>query len=793
MRRAARLRFVGLATLLSLCGCRRSSEPAPPPAPVAAGVPDAGGTPSRPVVLDAAHDLDPCVLGHRGVLLDFGDPSMRADLRPGSFAHSDDEIVEHEGATWLKVRGRTLTASFYWPETAAEQGTPSAYVEARLRGTTARGVSVTIDGRGLGSATLVKGETRVLEIRSPTPLTLTPGGHELTLRFIGGPRTGGEPLAEIDWVHVGAGEPGEPYSAPTRADAVVDVMVGGRSLRALSMRAPGFVRCSGWIPADATLEASLATAGGGDADVQALLLRDRRPPVVLGTAHVAGGGASWAAWSVPVVGLEGHGALASLALVVSRAAKGTRVLLGEPRVVALEAAPMSVPPTARGVVLVVLGSTSPKALGPWGGPHAAPELSGLAASGATFLANRSSSSLANAAVASMLTGLPPRAHGLDDPDARLPDGPTTVEEACRQGGITTAMFTANPTTGGAFGFARGWDTFEAIDPIASTPATQVFDDAAAWVEAHKGKPFFVVVHARGGHPPWDATPEELKAMAPEGYLGIVEPRRAAEALAKVRKHPARFKEDDRARAWALYDRAIDAHDAALGRLVAALRTAGRDEDTAVIVTGDVAASEVPVPFGDTDALDEPLLMTPLVVRWPHAPSLAGRRVEAPSSPIDLARTILDALGLPPPAAFQGVGSGRAGRRRRRPGGTSAPGDAGRAVLGSMGVVRSHRGPGTRDADVRSLARPGLHRGRPRDVAHRARVDATFGDRLPLPRVPAAERPDARHPRRAHAGVPGALGPPGRSERGRGRAVVARLPTPRPPSKTSSLCRRVRPS
>jgi arylsulfatase A-like enzyme len=216
------------------------------------------------------------------------------------------------------------------------------------------------------------------------------------------------------------------------------------------------------------------------------------------------------------------------------------------------------------------------------------------------------------------------------------------------------MFTADPTTGAAFGFDRGWDTFVAHDPLEDTPATQVFDEAATWIDAHKADRFLVVVHARGGHPPWDATPDELKAMPPEGYLGMVEPRRAAEALTKAHKHPNRLKDDDRTRAWALYDLSVDAHDAALGRLLAAITAAGRDDDTAVIVTGDVAATEgPPVPFVDVEALDEPLLATPLVVRWPHAEGLA-HRVEAPSTPVDIARTALAALGLSPPEAFQGV-------------------------------------------------------------------------------------------------------------------------------------------
>jgi arylsulfatase A-like enzyme len=636
--------------------CRRSSDVPLLPAAAASVGPADATAPSRPAVLDVVRDLDSCSLGHKGILLDFGDPSSRASLRPGLVSRGDDEVVEHEGATWVRVRSRTVTASFYWPEVPSETAGDSAFAQARVRGLAARAASVAIDGRPIGAWSLVRGETRVVEARASSPMLLSTGSHELTIRFVGGPRSAGEPLAEIDWVHLGTGETNEPYAAPTRADALVDGAIGGRSMRALAMRAPSFVRCSGWIPSNATLEMSLAAAGGGEADVEALLLRDRRAPVVLGTAHVAGGdGSAWRPWSLPVLGLEGAGALASMQLVVERASKGTRVLFGEPRVVAADAGFAGAPPPVRGVVLVVLGSTSARVLGPWGGAQAVPELSRLAATGTLFASNRAPSSLASAALASMLTGLPPRIHGLDDPDARLPDGPTSVEDACRQGGIATAMFTANPTTGAAFGFARGWSSFSELDPLGTAPATQVFEDASAWIDAHKREPFLLVVHARGGHPPWDATPDDLKSMQPEGYLGMVDPARAAEALAKARKHPGRFKEDDRARAWALYDRSIEAHDEALGRLLATLRTAGREEDTAVIVTGDVGASEAsPVPFGDTDALDEPLLATPLVIRWPGDAALAGRRVDRPSSPIDLAKTIVRALGLAPPSAFEGV-------------------------------------------------------------------------------------------------------------------------------------------
>ena len=306
------------------CSRKRSTDAVLATQPPAATVWSQGASarPAGRVVLDVVRDLDACTLGHRGVLLDFGDRSMRAALHSGSIVRADDDVVEHEGATWLRVRSRVLNAGFYWPAIATDHPDDSAYVEARVRGGMAHAVAVAIDGKPVGTWALSKTEARVVMARSSSPITLSPGAHELTLHFVGGPRTSDEPLAEVDWAHVGTGEPGEPYAAPTHSDAAIDAMVGGRSMRTVSLRAPGFVHCSGWIPANATLELSLATTGGGDADVESLLVRDRRAPVVLGTAHVDGGASEWALWSVPVTGLEGDGALASIELVVTRAGAG---------------------------------------------------------------------------------------------------------------------------------------------------------------------------------------------------------------------------------------------------------------------------------------------------------------------------------------------------------------------------------------------------------------------------------------------------------------------------------------
>jgi arylsulfatase A-like enzyme len=260
----------------------------------------------------------------------------------------------------------------------------------------------------------------------------------------------------------------------------------------------------------------------------------------------------------------------------------------------------------------------------------------------------------------MLTGQEAAAHGVNDYDRKLLPGITTIADAARQGGVVAAMFTANPLTGAAFGFDRAWETYEMHPPAEDVGATIVLERAAQWIDAHKTERFLAVVHARGGHPPWDVTPDQIKTLAPQQYTGGIDPKHAAELLARARRQPPvlRYAEQDRERTWALYDVALAAHDAALGKLVAALKAAGRDGDTTIFVTADVAVDEAAhVPFGDGETLDEAELRVPLLVRpatTEGAKSLAGVHVARATSGVDVARSVLDALGLAPPGSFGGV-------------------------------------------------------------------------------------------------------------------------------------------
>ncbi|MDB4942310.1 MAG: hypothetical protein JWP97_1844 [Labilithrix sp.] len=605
-------------------------------------------------VIDFIGGFDACTLSHRGVLLDLGDGTMASRMAATRLKVPDVEVREHEGASWVSLHERNLELSFVSPAETPE-GT-GLTVEARVRGGAGKSLAVYLNGRALGSLPLAKDETKVVSLHAASG-TIARGANELLVRAVGGPRTSKDSkdskdaLAEIDWIRVGASDGDAPYAAPTRGDALTTVTIGGVARRGLSLRAPGSARCPGFVPSGAVLEGQIGVSGG-EADAEVRVLVDRAEPRVIGSFHLGGEGApAWQPISLP---LGDVGTLASVELVAKASSKGARVVFAEPRVVAAAAPPADKPRAARGVVVVVLGTTPVKSLSIYGGNTPMTELAALAASGTTFDAHRATTSYASGAVASMLTGLLPRAHGVSEPEAQLGSAGITIAEAARQAGVATAMFTANPTTTAPYGFARGWATFAARPPNDEAPATAIFEDVEKWIDEHKDERFLVLVHARGGHPPWDVGSDETKDLPPASYAGSLDPKHAGEMLAKVRKNGnARlFTDADRERAFALHERAVLAHDAALGRLVAHVKQLGRDADTTWIVTGDVGIDAAAhAPFLEDDTLDEASLAVPLVVRGLDKPPRA--HVASPTASVDVARTALEALGLDPPPQLRG--------------------------------------------------------------------------------------------------------------------------------------------
>lgn len=635
--------------------CRRTPSPEPV-ADAAAPLPMSAPTAARPndpaPVYDFVANLARCDVTHRGALIDLG--SKATGGVDGTWSFAPEEVtpsVERDGATWESVTSRALSYRF------VQEIPGPVFVSLRAKARAARKVSVTIDGQPVGVLALDRKQARITSTRS-SGFAISPGEHTIALRFVGSSR-GSEPLAEVDWIRIAPVVEDQlttgSYAPPTLRELSYSVTLDGIPHRAIALRAPSAVRCTTAIAEGARLRGVIGFAGAGEGSAEIRGLRDGKEPVSLGRFQVKGG--DQAKWTPLDVSLEGvTGDITAIELSALSGAPGGRLVFGDPVIVMPQEAEQPMP-QAKLVVVFVLSSIDAARFPPLAAAGSLPVLEELRSRSTAFLRHRSPTTVTSGVMASLLTGMSPRRHGVEDTGARLPDRLTTIAEAARDGSVQTAMFTGSPTTFAPFGFDQGWDRFAAFSPVSGTSATAPITEAAAWVSRHMKDPKargLVVIHARGGHPPWDVTGSEASDLAPVDYSGSMEPRRSAQVIARARAKKSRYRlsEADRIRMWALYEKGLAGQDRALGALVETLRKDDLWKDTLFVVTSDTGVSNR-APFGEGEDLSEESLSVPLWVRFP-AGDKKGLTVDTPTAVTDVSRTVLAALGLGIPKHFEGA-------------------------------------------------------------------------------------------------------------------------------------------
>ncbi len=182
-------------------------------------------------------------------------------------------------------------------------------------------------------------------------------------------------------------------------------------------------------------------------------------------------------------------------------------------------------------------------------------------------------------------------------------------------------------------------------------ARQITDAALHWLDEHGHDRFALYLHYLDAHTPYAPPREWIKAFAEPDYSGPVAVPFSDVEGADAGRYDAR----DRRHIVALYDAAIRSIDAQLARLLDWLRLHQRLEETLIVITADHGEEFWEHGrFFHGQSLFEELLHVPLVIRLPGAgPTARNRVVERPVQTLDLAPSILDWLGLPIPAGFEG--------------------------------------------------------------------------------------------------------------------------------------------
>jgi hypothetical protein len=414
---------------------------------------------------------------------------------------------------------------------------------------------------------------------------------------------------------------------------------------------------------DATLELGVGYYGDGSGVARVLARRDGGAPLVLAERRVSGTpGDTWTDLSLSLAPL-GH-QLAQLELEASGDASGGpgRVAFSEPRIVTPE--PPDPPPRAKLVVLVVASGLHRELLPPFEGTRHLRQINQLAEASARFPEYRAPTTVVGAVMATLLTGLPPLAHGLDSPKLRLAQSVLTLGDRIRETSGESAFFTGVPSSRAAFGFDRGWNTFEEFSPVNDVAASAPLDRAKAWLERAIARdekrevPRLLVVHIRGSHPPWDLSRDEVAELEPREYMGLLEARRGGLILNTIRGHSRptqrRLAPADWIRLKALQLAALEKQDAALGALIELLEREQLWNDTLFAFAGDVAMGDPPEPpFGAARPLTEDRLLVPLWIKFPGG-RFAGSEVLGPVDSVDVADTLAAALGIALPSEIGGL-------------------------------------------------------------------------------------------------------------------------------------------
>ncbi len=340
------------------------------------------------------------------------------------------------------------------------------------------------------------------------------------------------------------------------------------------------------------------------------------------------------------------------------------------------------------ILLISLDTVRADRLSPYGyARDTTPALAALAAEGTTFLAAFSQGNESAYSHAAMFTGR--YASELARPDYAtygVPLSATFVSEALQAYGYRTGMFSAGGHVTADFGFDQGWDHFSAESGFSSL--WQTGPRAVEWITEADTRPWFAFVHAYDAHrpytrtgpwdhlfgggagsllaetivrspcisemvlrdtlyldalPTWFAHPGGSKILDPASY-GRLEA--ASEGGRGVRVTAA-----DRAHINDHYDGGLLYADVQLGITLDKLRTAGKLDNTVVLVVSDHGEDLLDHGYmNHRVGLYDSTTRVPTIAWGPGF--AAGDRVEGLVDTRDVAGTVLALAGARPP-----VGSG----------------------------------------------------------------------------------------------------------------------------------------
>jgi arylsulfatase len=580
------------------------------------------------------------------------------------------------GATPFLWSKRECELAFDWPATIARAGVLDLAPYPGVAG--GQRVELLLNGQHVAEFALNDARARYrLELPASAQV---PGRNRLRLRFAAAAAPTANDPASTDDRELAAA-----FHALTLAqadDASLDDLLHRdapapvewgqeRGVPTLTMWAPGSVRFALRLPAGAELRFTpelhaLARSAAGSATFRVTLESAGRPERELFAQRVQAGDRDVQEVALRLPGRAGDVVRLGLHAQAAPAQRFAWGVWRAPRVlgcgpaVGLRPQPWSAADAARGsaqqrrlsaarpnVIFMILDAARAQQFGTYGYERATtPHIDRLAREGVVFEHAVTPAVYTLSAMSSVWTSLyPDRHHGDLAFSSPLPDESFTLAELLSARGVTTAAFVANAMAGRAFGLHQGFGEFREIFRDLGSDADAFMQVVPGWTLQHRDQPFFLYLHFREPHFPYDPRAPFDTAFGPDGPLAK-EQRRDANLLIDVNQGRRPFSAEERAHLVRLYDGNLAFVDEQVGRLRAALEAQGVWERSVVIIAGDHGEALLEHGYiGHNTQLYEASVRVPLIVRFPRGLGPAGQRVPALVDLLDIAPTVADVFGL----------------------------------------------------------------------------------------------------------------------------------------------------
>jgi arylsulfatase A-like enzyme len=271
-----------------------------------------------------------------------------------------------------------------------------------------------------------------------------------------------------------------------------------------------------------------------------------------------------------------------------------------------------------------------------------PHIDALAADGARFVNTYASSSWTLPSHVSLFTALHGAHHQVYHDDEQMDSSMLTLAEALHALGFTCAAFTGGGFVSPAYGFAKGFESYDVGTGgvFHQDSADRVSRAVTDWIDRHRERNFFLFVHTYQTHSPY-ACPPPYKVMYLRedslfGHADLFQHLGGKENL--YRQLP----EAEKQNLIDLYDgeiRYVD--DRLVGPLVGQLKSLGLYDKTLIVFLSDHGEEFFEHgAWGHGQSLYDELLKVPLILKYPHF-RFQGDVIETVVSLVDVFPTLLD--------------------------------------------------------------------------------------------------------------------------------------------------------